>query len=84
MALSSRLPLAVTMGEPAGIGPELILMARRDGAADRPFCVYADPALMRARAKLCGIDVSIIETDEASAVAAFSGGLTTEDETYRC
>jgi 4-hydroxythreonine-4-phosphate dehydrogenase len=75
MTLSSRLPLAVTMGEPAGIGPELILMARRDGAAGRPFCVFADPALMRARAKLCGIDVSIVETDEAGAVAAFSGGL---------
>ena len=75
MPFASPLPLAVTMGEPAGIGPELALMARRDAPQGAPFCVYADPALMRARAKRCGIDISIIETDEAGSVTAFGKGL---------
>ena len=75
MPLPSRLPLAVTMGEPAGIGPELALLARRDGPASAPFCLYADPALMHERAHRCGIDIAIVETDEAGATAAFERGL---------
>ena len=71
----SRLPLAVTMGEPAGIGPELALLARRDRSASAPFCLYADPALMHERARRCGIDIAIVETDEAGAATAFVRGL---------
>lgn len=69
------LPIVLTMGEPAGIGPELIVMAgaaRREGA---PFFVYADPALLSARARRIGLDLAIIETDEAGALAAFARGL---------
>jgi len=75
MPPSSPLPLAVTMGEPAGIGPELALLARRAAPASVPFCVYADPALMAERARRCGIDVAIVETDEAGTAAAFARGL---------
>ena len=42
-----RLPLAMTMGDPAGIGPELALRAwlARDSASP-PFFVLADPAAL--------------------------------------
>jgi len=75
MPETSLLPLAVTMGEPAGIGPDLALMARRDGADGAPFYVLADPALLRMRAEACGIDVAIVETDEDGSVEAFRKGL---------
>lgn len=68
------LPIALTMGEPAGIGPELIAMAatRRNGA---PFFTYADPALLSARARRIGLDCPIVETDEAGATEVFPRGL---------
>lgn len=68
------LPIALTMGEPAGIGPELIAMAatRRN---DAPFFTYADPALLSARARRIGLDCPIVETDEAGAAEVFTRGL---------
>jgi 4-hydroxythreonine-4-phosphate dehydrogenase len=55
-------PLVVTAGEPAGIGPELCLsLAREKLPAD--IIVVADPALMRLRAEITGIDVAITEID---------------------
>ena len=42
-------PLAVTLGDPAGIGPEIIVEAwRRRGVSDRPFAVFGDPTVLRA------------------------------------
>ena len=41
-------PLALSLGEPAGIGPEIIAAAWRALASDGPvFCVIGDAALMR-------------------------------------
>ncbi|MGO4683462.1 4-hydroxythreonine-4-phosphate dehydrogenase PdxA [Hyphomicrobium sp. 2TAF46] len=53
-----RAPLALTMGDAAGIGPELALQAWRDRYADRlpAFVLYADVALMRATARSAGFD----------------------------
>jgi 4-hydroxythreonine-4-phosphate dehydrogenase len=50
------LPLAVTMGEPAGIGGELSLkawLARKP--ATRPFCVLDDPARLATLARDLGL-----------------------------
>jgi 4-hydroxythreonine-4-phosphate dehydrogenase len=42
--------LAITPGEPAGIGPDLIIkLAQRPNAAE--LVVYADPELLLARAR---------------------------------
>ena len=58
-------PLAVTAGEPAGIGPELCLaLAARRDLPD--FVVVSDPALLRARAEEIGADVTITEVDAAA------------------
>ena len=56
-------PLAMTMGDPAGIGPEIALAAwRTRGAGDPPFFVLASPALLSAAAKRAGIEAPIVET----------------------
>jgi 4-hydroxythreonine-4-phosphate dehydrogenase len=69
------LPLAMTMGDPAGIGPELALAAWRDRTPGAPFVVFAAPGVLAAAAKRAGLTAPIIETDPAGARAAFSNGL---------
>jgi 4-hydroxythreonine-4-phosphate dehydrogenase len=58
--MTAPAPLAVTMGEPAGIGGELSLkawsMRRRD---DRPFFVLDDAARLAALAGTLGLDVPV-------------------------
>ena len=56
--------LAITPGEPAGIGPELVVqLAQRPRAAS--WVAVADPALLRARAAHLGLDLELLP-DEAS------------------
>jgi 4-hydroxythreonine-4-phosphate dehydrogenase len=71
------LPLAVTMGEPAGIGPDVALMAWRDRAEHRlpPFYLIGDPDLMEARAARLGIGVPIAEVLPEEAVETFAFAL---------
>src|ERR1700722_12114119 len=55
-------PLAMTMGDPAGIGPELALAAWRDRSpGGAPFLVFAAPGLLAATAKRAGPTAPIIE-----------------------
>lgn len=63
----ARLPLAVTMGDPAGIGPDIILkaFAHRQDLSLAPFAVFGDPAVFSARAKKLGI-AAPINTIEAA------------------
>jgi 4-hydroxythreonine-4-phosphate dehydrogenase len=68
-------PLAMTMGDPAGIGPELALSAWRDRRPSAPFFVLAAPAVLAAAARRLGFAAPVIETDPAGAAAAFSKGL---------
>ena len=73
---SSRRPLAVTMGDPAGIGPELRLRAWLARASlTAPFFVLADPNALRALALRLGLDAPIAEVSPAQAKAAFSRAL---------
>lgn len=61
------LPLVLTAGEPAGIGPDLCLQLaagpRPDGA--RPWLVAGCPATLRARAERLGLPVTLRETTPA-------------------
>jgi 4-hydroxythreonine-4-phosphate dehydrogenase len=70
-------PLALTMGEPAGVGPDVTLAAwaRRREFALPPFYCLGDPALYVARAKQIGIDVAIEATTPAEAAAVFERAL---------
>ncbi len=72
------LPLAVTMGDPAGIGPEIVLKAysRRGDRGLSAFTVYGCPKTLAERARLIGIDVEIIEVaSPAEAMALFGSKL---------
>jgi 4-hydroxythreonine-4-phosphate dehydrogenase len=68
-------PLAMTMGEPAGIGPELALAAWRERSPRAPFFVLAAPAILASTARRVKFAAPIIETDPAGAAAAFPKGL---------
>jgi len=75
--MTSPLPLAVTMGEPAGVGGELSLKAWRAKAGQgRAFFILDDPARLRKLASELGLGVAICEIAHPSeAAAAFSQSL---------
>ena len=70
-------PLALTLGEPAGIGPDLALPVwHRRAELDIPaFYIVADPRFLRRRAERLGLDVTISTVTPAAAGAAFSSAL---------
>lgn len=67
-------PLALTLGEPAGIGPDITLAAwqRRAELGLPPFYLLADPVFIAERARLLGLPVPLrtVAPDEASAAFA--------------
>jgi 4-hydroxythreonine-4-phosphate dehydrogenase len=70
-------PLALTMGDPAGIGLDISLDAwiNRRSWQTPPFVFIGDPAALAARARVLGHTVTVRETDCAGAVAAFDNAL---------
>ncbi|MDC7788987.1 4-hydroxythreonine-4-phosphate dehydrogenase PdxA [Rhodoplanes sp. TEM] len=74
-------PLALTLGEPAGIGPDITLLAwrRRDAAALPPFALLADPACVAARARRLGLDVPVETVGFGEAAAVFPRALPVVD-----
>ncbi len=70
-------PLALTLGEPAGIGPDLALAVwRRRAELDLPaFYIVADPDFLARRAKRLGLDVPLAVVTPTSAAAAFPSAL---------
>ena len=75
--LHQALPLAVTMGDPSGIGPDVLLAAwvRRQDLNLPPFHVLADPAFLARRAALLGLAVPIRTVDPGATVATFAEAL---------
>ena len=70
-------PLALTLGEPAGIGPDITLAAwMRRRELDLPaFYVVGDPQALARRAKKLGLDVAVETATPASAAAIFGRAL---------
>ena len=70
-------PLVLTLGEPAGIGPDLALAVwHRRAELDVPrFYVVADPDFLSRRAGRLGLDVPIAAVTPAAAAAAFASAL---------
>ena len=74
--LHDKPPLAMTMGDPAGIGPELSLLVWRERRrGDAPFFLLAAPAHLAAIARRTGIDAPIIETEPSQTAGAIERGL---------
>jgi 4-hydroxythreonine-4-phosphate dehydrogenase len=69
-------PLALTMGEPAGIGPELALAAwLARSPQTTPFFVLASPAHLAAAAKRIGLETPILETEPRQTASVFARAL---------
>ncbi|MCZ8368973.1 MAG: 4-hydroxythreonine-4-phosphate dehydrogenase PdxA [Porphyrobacter sp.] len=75
----SAAPLAITLGDPAGIGPEVILGAwarLRAGGRAPPAFVVGGPELLRRTAEALAIDCPIVPiADPAEAIFACAVGL---------
>lgn len=58
-------PLALTIGDPAGIGPDITLLAWQARARDSipPFALLGDPSVLEARAEALGLAVPIATVD---------------------
>ena len=74
-------PLALTLGEPAGIGLDITLAAwrRRDELKLTPFYFLADPAFVARRAKRMAPDLTIAVVEPAAAWTAFKSALPVVD-----
>jgi 4-hydroxythreonine-4-phosphate dehydrogenase len=77
MTDETRAPLALTMGDPAGIGLDVTLDAwtQRRALGLAPFLFIGDPAVLSARARHLGLDVPVVEADPGSAAAIFRHAL---------
>jgi len=74
--MTVALPLAVTMGEPAGVGGELTLKAWLARSGTRPFFAIDDPARLAALAGKLGLAVPVREiATPAEAATVFKTAL---------
>ncbi len=70
-------PLALTLGEPAGIGPDITLAAwqRRAELALPPFYLLADPDFVDRRARQLGLNIPLRVVEPDGAASAFAAAL---------
>jgi 4-hydroxythreonine-4-phosphate dehydrogenase len=70
-------PLALTLGEPAGIGPDISIKAwlHRDELNLPPFYLLGDCDFFKERAKTLGLHVELAATDAGDAATAFAKAL---------
>ncbi|RUR55133.1 4-hydroxythreonine-4-phosphate dehydrogenase PdxA [Vreelandella populi] len=75
MTSSTDLPLLITTGEPAGIGPELVLMLAAQGQLPEQTVAIGDVDMLRQRAEALGLAVALLETRPGQEVKAAVGKL---------
>jgi 4-hydroxythreonine-4-phosphate dehydrogenase len=73
--MSERRPIAVTMGDPAGIGPELVVKLAADPALDQPVVAVGDPGRLRRAAAIVGADLTVRTVDGPEQAAGGPGAL---------
>ena len=64
--ISTRERFALTPGEPAGIGPDLVLTMPADYRSR--MVVVADPDMLRRRAQQLGVQVPVVTVDDANSM----------------
>ena len=69
---NAKKPLALTLGDPAGIGPDISLLAfaARRHEHIPPFVLLGDPEVLRARARALDLATPIEVIDDAGAAPA--------------
>lgn len=67
-------PIALTAGEPAGIGPDICLLLARE-ARDFEIVVLADKSLLEARARQLGLDIALHDYQPGLACGVAAGEL---------
>ena len=79
--MSANKPLALTLGEPAGIGPDIALAAwtRRKELALPPFYLAADRRFLEARSKRLGLKIPTADVAPAQAHGTFADALPVVD-----
>ncbi len=80
------LPLAISMGEPAGIGSDLILriFAKRQEYSLPSFIVYGNVSFLKSRAKKLGLDINITRSEPKTAIRDFANSLPVMDIKGEC
>src|SRR5262245_9966929 len=75
--MSADRPLALTLGEPAGIGPDITLAAwsRRKELALPPFYLLGDPRFIGVRAAKLGLKIQTAAVAPAEACRVFADAL---------
>src|SRR3569623_240354 len=70
-------PLALTIGEPSGIGPDITIAAwlKRSAETLPPFYLIGAADLLRRRAALLGASIEIVETSPQDAAGIFPRAL---------
>ncbi|RYE11390.1 MAG: 4-hydroxythreonine-4-phosphate dehydrogenase PdxA [Hyphomicrobiales bacterium] len=71
--MAALAPIAVSMGEPAGIGPDLILRLYEQRAELQlpPFIVFGSVAFLAARARRLGLNINFAQTTVGEANGQF-------------
>jgi 4-hydroxythreonine-4-phosphate dehydrogenase len=74
-------PLALTLGEPAGIGPDIALAAwrRRAELGLAPFYLLSDPRFVERRSRHLGLEIPIAVVDPSRAASVFATALPVVD-----
>jgi 4-hydroxythreonine-4-phosphate dehydrogenase len=78
-------PLALTIGEPAGIGPDIAIAAwqKRHELGIPPFYLIGDKVFLAARAQLLGADLPLADATPTDAVRRFADALPVVDVGHR-
>ena len=66
--------IAITPGEPAGIGPDLCIQLAQQPPVDTELVAVADPGLMESRAALLGQPLELSRLDSSTAAEASRSG----------
>ncbi|MCU0260983.1 MAG: 4-hydroxythreonine-4-phosphate dehydrogenase PdxA [Ilumatobacteraceae bacterium] len=54
-------PIAITMGDPSGVGPEIVLRCAADGTLGDDVVVYGDAGILRHGVELLGLDLDVAD-----------------------
>ncbi|WP_417492946.1 4-hydroxythreonine-4-phosphate dehydrogenase PdxA [Maricaulis sp.] len=74
--MSRPSPVVISMGDPAGIGPEIILKAWSQRRSDAPvFACIGDPESLRATARQLALPAPVEITSSAEAASVFAAAL---------